>query len=201
MRKLTILTFVFITRSRYAASLVSVLKNWIITLLWVYLTTLILVVALVLMIATADGQLTFLMRIFAAMPVLLRGGEPDISQNRRWTAVFFFRAVSFDLASSLGHDWEVKAVLSQGRAYRTGYRDPDRLGDSESRNEAKDTCLYVQKGALMCYRAREKLDDYRRSWTGMAVVRFTFGLVGEVAWKQSLLSTSSSLRSCDHPIP
>jgi hypothetical protein len=34
----------------------------------------------------------------------------------------------------------------------------------ESRNEAKDTRLYVQKGALVSYRAKGNLDDDRRSW-------------------------------------
>lgn len=63
--------------------------------IWVLFTTLILVTALVLMIV--DGQLNVLMRIFAAMPGLPRGREPDISQTRWWTAVFFFEQYTLHL--------------------------------------------------------------------------------------------------------
>ena len=170
MRKLTILAFVFIPASTICSFFgmnVKELDNY--PRIWVFVTTLSLVIALVLMIATADGLLNLLMRIFAAMPVRPRGGEPDISQTRRWTAVFFFRAVHIPFAliwqAVLAMIGKWKLFVSQGRAYRTGYQDPDRLSDNESRNEAKDTHLYVQKGALTSWRAKEKLNDYRRSWT------------------------------------
>lgn len=97
-QKLTILAFVFIPASTLCSFFgmnVQELDNHPRT--WVFLTTVILAVALVLMIATADGQLVFLMRLLAAMPVLHRGGKPDISQTRWWRAVFFFEQCTLHL--------------------------------------------------------------------------------------------------------
>lgn len=124
-RKLTIPAFVFILASTLCSFFgmnVQELDNH--PRIWVLFTTLILVVALILTIAAADGQPNFLMGIFAAMPVLPRGGEPDVSQTRRSTAAFFFRAVHTPFAliwqAVLATIGKWKLFVSQGRAYRTG---------------------------------------------------------------------------------
>lgn len=169
MRKLTILAFVFIPTSTICSFFgMNVKEMDQHPRIWVFFATLILVIALVLMIATADGLLNFLMRIFAAMPVRPRIGEPDVSQTRWWTAMLLYKVVHIPFAlvwkAALATSRKWKLLLSQGGAYRTGYRDPDRLNDGETRNEATETTIYTQKGSLMSFRLERTLKGYQVRW-------------------------------------
>jgi CorA-like Mg2+ transporter protein len=169
MRKLTILAFVFIPTSTICGFFGMNVKEFDDhPRLWVFFITLILVVTLVLIIATADGLLDLLMRTFAAMPVLPRGGEPDISHTRRGTAIVLFKVVHTPFALickvALTISRKLKVLASDGRAYRAGYQDPSMLDRNEVREGATTTALYNQKGAILGGRVDRAMENYRRSW-------------------------------------
>jgi CorA-like Mg2+ transporter protein len=169
VRKLTMLAFVFIPTSTICSFFGMNIKELDEhPRIWIFFVTLIAVVTIVLIIAAADGLLTFLMRVFAAMPAVPRGGEPRISQIKGLVALFLLKSVHapFALLSkailTISRKWSL--FMSEGRAYRTGYQDPSRLKDSESRTQATPLTSYIQKGAYMAYLLRELFQNYQRKW-------------------------------------
>jgi CorA-like Mg2+ transporter protein len=165
VRKLTILAFVFIPTSiicSFFGMNIKELDNH--PRIWVFFTALILVITLVLIIAAADSLLTFLMRIFAAIPVIPRYGcgEPQMSQTRQWIAFILMKVVHTPFALV----WKVSLILSQkfkkfmseGHEYRTGYQDPDRF------TQGRPTLPYTDRGVMVADQSEGILFSYRLRW-------------------------------------
>jgi Mg2+ and Co2+ transporter CorA len=169
MRKLTILAFVFIPSgticSFFGMNIRELDRH---PPMWIFFTTLVLVVSIVIMIATADHLLNFLMRIFAALPALPLGGESNISRSKRWAAIILFWTVHYPFALvwkavlAFSKYWSLS--VSQGREYRTGYQSPHRFHGRQSEDEATIMTPYVQKGALIGDRVGDASDWYRHRW-------------------------------------
>jgi hypothetical protein len=169
VRKLTILAFVFIPASTICSFFgmnIQELDHH--PQMWVFCLTLVLVVAVVIAIATADDILNLLMRIFAAMPAAIRYRYGEMSWLRRLAATILLLVVhipftlAFKAIQSVTGKW--KHFLSEGRAYRAGYQDPNLLDRSEGSNVTSPRAFWTQKGAYMAYRLEGIFDDSRRSW-------------------------------------
>jgi CorA-like Mg2+ transporter protein len=169
MRKLTILAFIFIPTSTICSFFgmnIKELDNH--PQLWVFFVTLIIVVSVILAVATADDMLTLMMRLIAAVPALPRGGEPDISFAKRWTAIITFEilqtpfALAWKATRAIARRW--KLYIWEGRQYRAGYTDPSRSEDTQAREGNTEAGVWMQKGAVMSKRLTRTFENYARLW-------------------------------------
>jgi biotin transporter BioY len=77
--------------------------------LWAFFANLIAVVIVVLIIGTADGLLSLILRILAAMPVVPRGGEEPISPERKLIVLILVMVVK----TPLSFIWKACATISR----------------------------------------------------------------------------------------
>ncbi len=168
VRKLTILAFVFIPTSTICSFFgmnIRELDNH--PRIWIFFATLTVVIGFVLVIAAADGVLDFIMRVFAALPALRRGGEPHISRTRHWIALILYRVVHIPFgliwiaSSKIAGRW--RKLMSEGREYRTGYQDPD-MAQREGHTGSTYLPPYIDKGLYVSSSLDDTFHSYRGRW-------------------------------------